>query len=209
MTDNMTVSVPTIQCETARDDQDAERSQSDGGIGEDNERNIQRWIGHAMGTSKSNGNFGRACLVQFASNNDARQARVLDLLLEEGLKQYESTQGKSFPKGVATICTILNLCKSTWTNSPFDNLARAAGLRLVDNWHACLDQQPKTFVRFIAPALHIQDMFLATRYIHHIVDKSLMPCSIFSVFWEAMLSLLRLCKGMDGNSVRLDRTKVQ
>jgi hypothetical protein len=156
------------------------------------DRVIRGWIGDAVGSYKNERAPARACLIKYGISSEARQGKILDFLLELGLGQYKSTEGKTFTSGNSMIAAIFTLLKSHWTDSSFDDLARAAGLRLVKNWDVLLTQSFERYPLSLTVSPAVKDAILVTRYLRYLVDKSVVPHSIFIVFWEQMLALLRL-----------------
>jgi hypothetical protein len=179
-----------------------EASPEEGGNDLD-ESNIRRWIEQIVELKRHEQYPARACLIKFTAGDPGHLETVLDILLEMGHKEYASTEDRFLPMKNSMFLIIFILLKSKWTaEPPFEELVRAAGLRLLKNWNALvthsLDHYPSNLT--VAPA--IRDVIATTRYVRYLVDKSVLPHSIFIVFWEQLLALLQLATASKNEAVR-------
>jgi hypothetical protein len=119
---------------------------------------------------------------------------ILEILLEQDFRRYNSDEIFRWCQLMdSPVPVMFDILKSEWKGCPFEDLARTACLRVVKNWDVLLTHTLRPYPeRMNSVALEIEDVSVSTRYIRNLIDKSVLPHSVYTVFWDRMLSLLRL-----------------
>jgi hypothetical protein len=147
---------------------------------------IVRWIRLATEPAATEHSVSRACILQYACKYPLHGPTILDQLMKKGIAQFKHSKGSN--KYLTAIDQTFELVrlKCTWEEGVYYELARAAALRLLDHWDVLTGKPLTETPAAVVVAENTLPVYEITRFIRHLVDKKIVPITVFSVFWEKL-----------------------